>query len=126
MKENQKYKDRKYINRVSDVADKWLFLIFFLLGSFSIIALKIADINIYYIYPIPLVLMIIYALWCYHSPYFNLRLDKAGDNIYYLGFLYTLVSLGVSLYISIEQEGGQDAIIKFWYCFSNYHYWRNR
>lgn len=110
---NKLYKsqDRKYINRLSDVGDKYLFLLFVLLGAASIVSLKLAMISSQFIYPIPILLMILYALWCYFSPYFNLRLDKAGDNIYYLGFLYTLVSLGVSLYQASEIDGSQERII---------------
>jgi hypothetical protein len=101
----------QYVNRLSDFADKWLFGIFVLAGAVAIIFLKAFNISLLFTYTLPVGFMVIYALWCYHSSYFKLRLDKAGDNIYYLGFLYTLVSLGVSLYQTAGSAEDQEAII---------------
>ena len=101
----------QYVNRLSDFMDKWLFGIFVLAGAGAIIFLKAFNISLLFTYTLPVGFMVIYALWCYHSSYFKLRLDKAGDNIYYLGFLYTLVSLGVSLYQTAGSAEGQEAII---------------
>jgi len=101
----------QYVNRLSGFADKWLFGIFVLLGALSIVFLKNFEVSILYTYAVPVGLMVLYSFWCYHSSYFKLRLDKAGDNIYYLGFLYTLVSLGVSLYQTAGTTEGQEEII---------------
>src|SRR3569623_1090307 len=42
--------------------------------------------------------MIGYALLLGFARLFKLRDDQSGDNLYYMGFLFTLTSLGVSLY----------------------------
>jgi len=101
----------QYVNRLSDLADKWLFGIFVLVGAIVIVSFKNLNISILITYAVPVGLMVSYMFWCYHSSYFKLRLDKAGDNIYYLGFLYTLVSLGASLYQTTGTSEGQEAII---------------
>ncbi|MBM9515094.1 hypothetical protein [Desulfogranum marinum] len=101
----------QYVNRLSDFADKWLFGIFVLTGAVAIIFLKALNISVFYTYSLPVGFMAFYAFWCYRSSYFKLRLDKAGDNLYYLGFLYTLVSLGVSLSQAAKSVDGQEAII---------------
>lgn len=44
-----------------------------------------------------LVLMVTYAVFVTVVPATRLRLDTAADNMYYLGFLYTLTSLAVAL-----------------------------
>ena len=101
----------RYSNRLSDIADKSLFLIFVFSGAAFIVLCKLLRTPVYYIYIVPVCLMVIYAIFCYRSPYFKLRLDKAGDNLYYIGFLYTLSSLGVSLYQAATNENNQEAII---------------
>jgi chromosome segregation ATPase len=44
-------------------------------------------------------------------PRTRLRYDQAGDNLYYLGFTYTLVSLAVTLYRFHTTEGFVDYIV---------------
>jgi hypothetical protein len=41
----------------------------------------------------------------------RLRDDQAGDNLYYMGFLFTLTSLAVSLY-QFSNEGSADTIVR--------------
>ena len=43
------------------------------------------------------VLLVLYAVMVCRVPRFRLREDQAGDNCYYLGFLFTLTSLALSL-----------------------------
>ena len=45
------------------------------------------------------------------SPGTRLRLDQAGDNLYYLGFTYTLCSLAITLYRFQATEGTVDYIV---------------
>ena len=40
-----------------------------------------------------------YALLALVTKRYRLREDKVGDNIYYLGFLFTLVSLAYALHV---------------------------
>ena len=43
--------------------------------------------------------MLTYAFFILIVPATRLRLDVAADNMYYLGFLYTLSSLAVAIYV---------------------------
>ena len=72
-----------------------LFLICFLVGSAGIVILKWYDVNQFVVTACPVTLIIIYGIWAWSD-----RQDphRAGDNLYYLGLLYTLVSLAVSLF----------------------------
>ncbi len=73
------------------------FLFFcFLIGAVGIIILKQHHVNQFFVTAFPVAIMLVYAV-TYGSKPQSLR-GKAGDNLYYLGFLYTLVSLGVSLF----------------------------
>ena len=47
---------------------------------------------------VPVAIMIAYASALGLGRLFRLRDDQSGDNLYYMGFLFTLTSLGVSLY----------------------------
>lgn len=47
---------------------------------------------------IPVAIMLAYAAAISFSRFMRLRDDQAGDNLYYMGFLFTLTSLGASLY----------------------------
>jgi hypothetical protein len=59
---------------------------------------------------VPLLIISMYAVVLGLARYLRLRDDQAGDNLYYLGFLYTLTSLGVSLW-QFSTSGGADAIV---------------
>jgi len=41
--------------------------------------------------------MVLYGVTAYHIPAVQLRLDRLGDNFYYLGFIYTLASMAAAL-----------------------------
>lgn len=71
------------------------FLACFLLGSVGIVILKWLDMSQVVVTACPVAIMLGYAIRHrkLHA-YFNL----VGDNLYYLGLLYTLVSLAASLY----------------------------
>ncbi|MBN8964150.1 MAG: hypothetical protein J0H89_01965 [Rhizobiales bacterium] len=57
--------------------------------------------------------MLTYAGVLLLARYFRLRDDQAGDNLYYLGFLYTLTSLGVSLFQFSVTDGGAGIVTNF-------------
>src|ERR1700675_1875280 len=42
---------------------------------------------------------------------FRLRDDQSGDNLYYMGFLFTLTSLAVSLY-QFSSDGSAEQIVQ--------------
>lgn len=100
-----------YVDRLRDLIDKWLFFIFFVLGAAAIVALKIAEFAQWQVTTAPVALMFLYALYTYFSPGFRLREDRIADNLYYLGFLYTLTSLAYSLYLFSQDQASTTAII---------------
>lgn len=89
------------------------FFSFFVLGSGYIIAAKIFDLPPAIVTFIPVAIMILYAVVTKYSPGLRLRDDQTGDNCYYLGFLYTLTSLGMSLYQFDAAGTGEDIIQNF-------------
>lgn len=51
-----------------------------------------------------------YALAVWRIPRVRIRLDQAGDNAYYLGLLFTLMSMAVALYeFSVAAETGEGS-----------------
>ena len=59
----------------------------------------------------PVAVMIFYFLYIIIFKRFKLREDIAGDNLYYLGFLFTLTSLSFALYLFAMREGGAESLI---------------
>lgn len=53
--------------------------------------------------------MVIYAVIAIITKRFRLREDRVGDNIYYLGFLFTLISLAYALYVYNNPGGSGGA-----------------
>lgn len=60
---------------------------------------------------VPVLIMIAYAALMVSARLLRLRDDQAGDNLYYMGFLFTLTSLAVSLY-QFSGEGSADTIVR--------------
>jgi uncharacterized protein YlxW (UPF0749 family) len=60
---------------------------------------------------VPVVLMLSYALVCWGIRGVRIREDRIADNCYYLGLLFTLVSLAYSLYVFDVNGGATNAII---------------
>src|SRR5215472_13219953 len=90
-----------------------LFLAFVLIGAAYIVWAKLAGVPAVQVTVVPLGLMVLYALALGLARYLRLRDDQAGDNLYYLGFLYTLTSLGVSLWQFSVDEGAQGIVTNF-------------
>ncbi len=66
-----------------------------LIGAAGIIIFKLLDMNQFIVTSCPIAIMLVYA-WRHRKH--QSELDIVGDNLYYLGFLYTLVSLAMSLF----------------------------
>lgn len=81
-----------------DWADRLVFLVFFLGGSGTILALKLLAKNALLVAVIAAALLLGYAVIARVSPFLRLHSDRLGDNCYYLGLLYTLSSLAAALY----------------------------
>ena len=94
--------------------DRWYFFWFFVVGVIFILTLKGLIDNQVIVTAVPCMLMLAYA--CLHWDFEDNRprAHSTGDNLYYLGFLYTLTSLGHSLYrFSTDQEGTEGIITNF-------------
>src|SRR4051794_1412408 len=75
-----------------------LFFTVVLLGSGYIVFAKLHEFNASTVTAVPVLVMIGYAIMLGVARLFRLRDDQSGDNLYYMGFLFTLTSLAVSLY----------------------------
>jgi len=101
--------------------DRWGFMIAFTVGALGIVGLKVALAEVFQdaritqavVTAFPVSIMIAYATIIYLSPRLRLRDDQAGDNIYYLGFLFTLVSLAYALAIFTPEAGAAQIIGSF-------------
>lgn len=89
---------RAFRQQVSSLADKALFACAFVLGAGLIIALKLYDAPQWVISLCVALCMIGYVAICLGVQIAQIREDIVADNVYYLGFLYTLTSLGMALY----------------------------
>jgi hypothetical protein len=79
-------------------------------GAAFIIVAKSIGVSALWTTLVPLLLIASYAVLMWFARYLHLRDDQAGDNLYYLGFLYTLTSLGVSLW-QFSTSGGAEAVV---------------
>lgn len=114
MMSNQSVSKRKYRNPLADFPDQSLFFGAFLVGGAAIWYLKALGLPQYLVTIVPLGLMLLYAIAAIVSKRFRIREDRVGDNIYYLGFLYTLVSLAYALYVyNPDGSGATDIITNF-------------
>src|SRR4029077_1323136 len=82
-------------------------------GSTYIILGKLGGVGQIYVTFVPVVIMVGYALLIWLARGLQLRDDQAGDNLYYMGFLFTLTSLGVSLYQFNADHAAEDIVQNF-------------
>lgn len=90
-----------------------VFTLFVIAGSAYIVVAKLRGIEQIYVTFVPVAIMLGYALLIYLARSFRLRDDQAGDNLYYMGFLFTLTSLGVSLYQFNASHAAEDIVQNF-------------
>jgi len=88
-----------------------LFFIALCCGVTAIILMKYTGADQVIITAVPVAIMLFYALLIISIRKFRLRLDQAGDNFCYFGFLYTLTSLAYSLYDFGESADAAASII---------------
>lgn len=113
MSENTSSK-RKYVNPIADLPDQGLFFLLFAIGAVAIWTLKALGLHQGLVTVVPVALMLTYAGIAWVTKRYRIREDKVGDNIYYLGFLYTLVSLSYALYaFRPDGSGTADIITNF-------------
>ena len=81
-------------------------------GCSYIVTAKLIGVQQVYVTFVPVALMVAYAMLLAGWRTIRLRDDQAGDNLYYLGFLYTLTSLGMSLFQFSAKETAADKIVQ--------------
>jgi hypothetical protein len=90
-----------------------VFLLFVAAGCAYIILAKLAAIGPFYVTFVPVGIMLCYALLICLARGLRLRDDQSGDNLYYMGFLFTLTSLGVSLYQFTATRAAEEIVQNF-------------
>jgi hypothetical protein len=95
------------------VASGLIFLGFVVVGCLYIIFSKRVELHILLVTSIPIVVMLGYAGLSFVAPFLRLRDDQTGDNLYYMGFLFTLTSLGVSLFQFSVDAGAENIVRNF-------------
>jgi uncharacterized protein YjiS (DUF1127 family) len=93
-----------------DMPDKGLFALVAVLGFAAILFFKLKNFNANYVAAGAVALMLAYGLVAYQFPKVRMRLDRLGDNFYYLGFLFTLASLSAAL-IQLQQSISIDDVL---------------
>jgi hypothetical protein len=88
-----------------------LFFAVVLAGSGYIVFSKLHEFSAFTVTAVPVLIMIGYALMLGIARLFRLRDDQSGDNLYYIGFLFTFTSLAVSLY-QFNPEGSAGQIVQ--------------
>src|ERR1700736_2621370 len=91
-------------------------LLFFgvvVVGAGYIVFSKLQGFSALQVTLVPVLIMIAYASALGLARLFRLRDDQSGDNLYYMGFLFTLTSLAVSLYQFSSAGAGQHIVQHF-------------
>lgn len=85
-------------DRASSTLDQIAFFSAFVLGTGAVLGLKYLHMSQVIVTSVPVALMFVYLGYVLWTRHFALGDDRIGDNLYYLGFLFTLVSIAASLY----------------------------
>jgi ElaB/YqjD/DUF883 family membrane-anchored ribosome-binding protein len=88
-----------------------LFFTVVFLGCAYIVFSKIEGFSALFVTSIPVLIMIGYAIMLGATRLLRLRDDQSGDNLYYMGFLFTLTSLAMSLY-QFSAAGSSEQIVQ--------------
>ena len=96
--------------RHGDTLDKWLFAGFAVGGGLGLYAARDLGVGEGPVTVVLVSMMLIYVAITYYLGKLKLRADQVGDNCYYLGFLYTLASLGYSLHAFSSYSRDLDAV----------------
>ena len=93
-------------------SDVKLFIACLVIGFIGIVILKFGvNASQFVITAFPCAILGGYIYYVWKTKRYQLRGDRAGDSVYYLGFLYTLLSLGLSLYQFIQDGMGPREIV---------------
>ena len=98
----------------SQERDRWIFFGFFTIGVVFILVFKTLVGDQIVVTVLPCLFMLFYACLQWDIGAWEPKPDANGDNLYYLGFLYTLTSLGHALYrFSTDQEDTEVIVTNF-------------
>lgn len=103
---------RATTRRMHDVSpreswDRIVLLLAFVAGVAGGIALKLCGVHPFWAAGYAALVLCSYALLTYFTTNLRIEPEAIGDNCYYLGFLFTLTSLAVTLYFVVE-SGAED------------------
>ena len=99
-----------YRDRLSDGADRAVYFAVWIAGTVAIVGLKTFHFPQWIVTFVPVALMLGYTAYLWFAPRERSADDRAGDSLYYLGFLYTMTSLAYSLYEFGQSSGdGQSS-----------------
>jgi hypothetical protein len=90
-----------------------VFMLFVVGGCAYIVLAKLVGIGQFLVTFVPVAIMLAYALLIGLATNLRLRDDQSGDNLYYMGFLFTLTSLGVSLYQFTATRAAEEIVQNF-------------
>src|SRR5262249_31945044 len=90
-----------------------VFFVFVLFGSGYIVIAKLDSVRQSLVTFVPVLIMFGYAVVIWFAKALRLRDDQSGDNLYYMGFLFTLTSLGVSLYQFTVNNAAEEIVQNF-------------
>lgn len=93
----------------SDLAP-WAFVVFAMVGGGAVFISKYYQWPIWVVVSVPVGVLLSYVGAALLLPRLELRRDQIGDNTYYLGFLFTLISLTVTL-IQYSDNAEDDFIV---------------
>lgn len=92
------------------MTDSNRFLWLFMIGATAMLVMKLVlSVPQVFVTLPPVLLMLLYFSQLSRGHHASNRPERAGDNIYYLGFLFTLVSLGLALFefgLDADNKGG--------------------
>lgn len=92
--------------RRADPTGPLVFVVFTVMGVFYIISAKALGAPALLVTSVPVFLMVGYAVCIWLFKALRLRSDQSGDNFYYMGFIFTLTSLAITL---IQYSDGVNA-----------------
>ena len=102
--------DRTIPNLPPGLVNGLVFFAVVITGVGYIVVSKLNGFSAVAVTAVPVLVMIGYACLLAARP-FRLRDDQSGDNLYYMGFLFTLTSLAVSLY-QFSAAGSAEQIVQ--------------
>ncbi len=104
-------RDREERSATTGLADALVFLGFVATGCVYILAAKLTGLPPAAVTIVPVSIMLTYAAAVIFIRSLRLREDQSGDNLYYMGFLFTLTSLAVSLW-QFDVGGKPEDIVR--------------